>query len=63
MKKLVEVAKDLREELAAIAVSKSATKASSRRYTDKEIELILSAAKQYGVVAKSALTGVSNWTI
>jgi len=63
MKEVIEVVKDLREELAAIAVSKSATKASSRRYTDKEIELILSAAEQYGVVATSALTGVRNWTI
>lgn len=63
MKEVIEAVKDLREELAAIAVSKSATKASSRRYTDKEIELILSAAEQYGVVATSALTGVRNWTI
>lgn len=63
MKKSGAKVKDLREELAAIAVAKSATKPTSRRYTDKEIEFILSAAEQYGVVATSSLSGVRNWTI
>ena len=55
--------KDLREELAAIAVAKSATKASSRRYTDKEMELILEGAVEFGVLEASAISGVRNWTI
>lgn len=55
--------KSLKESLAAIAVAKSATKASSRRYTDSEIELILSGAAKFGVLEASAISGVRNWTI
>ena len=63
MKKDEVPAKDLREELAAIAVAKSATKATSRRYTDKEIELILEGVVQFGVPEVSEISGVRNWTI
>jgi putative transposase len=63
MKKFEVTTKDLREELAAIAVAKSATKATSRRYTDKEIELILEGAVQFGVPEVSEISGVRNWTI
>ena len=55
--------KELREGLASIAVAKSATKARSRRYTDKEVELILEGAVAFGVVDASAISGVRNWTI
>ncbi len=63
MKKSAVTVRDLREELAAIAVSKSATQGRSRRYTDKEIVLILEGAEQFGVVEASALSGVRNWSI
>jgi putative transposase len=58
-----EKIKDLREDLAALAVAKSATKATSRRYSETEIELILKGAEEYGVVEASELSGVRNWTI
>lgn len=63
VKKSGDTTKDLQEKLAAIAVAKSATAASSRRYTDKEIELILEGAEKFGVLESSALSGVRNWTI
>ena len=63
MKKSRATVRDLREKLAAIAVAKSATQGTSRRYTDEEIELILAGAAQYGVAEASALSGVRNWSI
>jgi len=55
--------KDLREALAAIAVAKSAGKPTSRRYTDKEVELILEGVVEFGVPETSEISGVRNWTI
>lgn len=63
MKKSAVTVRDLHEELAAIAVAKSATQGRSRRYTDKEIALILEGAEQFGVAEASALSGARNWSI
>ncbi len=63
MKKSQEKDDALREKLTAIGTAKSATLARSRRYSDKEMDLLLEAAEKFGVAEVTELCGVRGWTL
>lgn len=59
----IKVKEQLVTQLEAIRASKAPVKPKSRRYTDKEIELILQGAVEFGQVGCSRLCGVRSSTI
>jgi len=63
MKKSLVKSKELEEKLKAVGAAKAPIFPKSRRYTDKEIELILEGAEQFGRDGVSALCRVREWTI
>ncbi len=63
MKKSLQKPKDLRAELKAIGLAKAVLPSRSRRYTDKEIELILEGAEKFGLTEASELCLARDWTI
>jgi putative transposase len=63
VKKSPEKSIELQEKLRAIGAAKAPLTPKSRRYTDKEIEIILEGVELFGFDGVNDLCGVRDWTI